>query len=143
MKKTKHITIDATNKLIFQGFPVLLFGTTDRRKHFHPFGIAITSNEAKADFQFVFESLKNISCQIFDDFDYSPSIVIADGDKAISNGFQAAFPLSFDRRVMCFAHVIRRIDAQLKSFVSPSQKAIKEQIRNDILFIIVKKILEI
>ena len=47
--------------------------------------------------------------------------------------FEAAFPSQFERRVMCFAHVIRKIDAQLKSFVSPSQKIMKDQIRHDII----------
>lgn len=56
--KTKHLTIDATYKLIYQGFPVIQFGTTDREKHFHPFGLAITSNETHEDFRFVFDSLK-------------------------------------------------------------------------------------
>lgn len=67
-----------------------------------------------------------------ENFEYKPNTVIADGADAIKNGFDEAFPELFERRVMCFAHVIRKIDAKLKSFVTPMQKHVKFQIRRDI-----------
>lgn len=36
----KIVHADATYKLIWQGFPVLIVGTTDRDKSFHPFALA-------------------------------------------------------------------------------------------------------
>ncbi|CAF1487839.1 unnamed protein product, partial [Rotaria sordida] len=42
---SQHIHADATYKLIWQRFPVLVPGTTNSDKTFHPFGLAICSNE--------------------------------------------------------------------------------------------------
>ncbi|RNA21679.1 hypothetical protein BpHYR1_049475 [Brachionus plicatilis] len=61
--KTKNLTVNATYKLIWQGFPVLMIGTTDRQRHFHPFGICISTNETGDDFRFLFESPEKASYQ--------------------------------------------------------------------------------
>ncbi|CAF2821308.1 unnamed protein product [Rotaria sp. Silwood2] len=53
---SQHIHADATYKLVWQGFPVLVIGTTDFNKAFHPFGLAICSNEKTKDFEFIFKS---------------------------------------------------------------------------------------
>ncbi|CAF4217845.1 unnamed protein product [Rotaria sordida] len=57
---SQHIHADATYKLIWQGFPVLVIGTIDLNKAlFHPFGLAICSNEKKTkDFEFIFNSIQ-------------------------------------------------------------------------------------
>jgi hypothetical protein len=44
------IHADAIYKLVWQGFPVLIVGTTDRDKHFHSFGLAVTTTEQINDF---------------------------------------------------------------------------------------------
>ena len=49
---SKHILADATYKLTSENFPVLTGGTTDKSKSFHPFGIAVTTNEKDIDFAF-------------------------------------------------------------------------------------------
>ncbi|CAF5115349.1 unnamed protein product, partial [Rotaria sp. Silwood1] len=51
---SSHLCSDATYKLVWQGFPVLIIGTTDLNKAFHPFGLAICSNEKTKDFEFIF-----------------------------------------------------------------------------------------
>ena len=51
--KTKHICY----KLIWLGFPVLIVGTTDKAKRFHPFGIGVTSSETSTDFAFIFHAI--------------------------------------------------------------------------------------
>ena len=43
--KTKIIHSDATYKLIWQGFPLLIVWTTDKARKFHPFGLGICTNE--------------------------------------------------------------------------------------------------
>jgi hypothetical protein len=43
---------------MWQGFPVLVHGTTDRSRQFHHIGISVSSNEATADFDFVFKTIK-------------------------------------------------------------------------------------
>jgi hypothetical protein len=59
--KSTKIHADATYKLIWQGFPVLIVGTTDLDRHFHPFGIAVCSNEKTQDFLFVFRALQEVT----------------------------------------------------------------------------------
>lgn len=41
--KSKALHADATYKLLFEGFPVLVVGTTDKNRHFHPLGVALSS----------------------------------------------------------------------------------------------------
>ena len=43
----KKIHADATYKLVWQGFPVLVIGTSDLDRHFHSFGLAVCSDEKK------------------------------------------------------------------------------------------------
>ena len=59
-----HLRADATYKLIWQGYPVLIIGTTDREKAFHPFGLAVSMNETEQDFSFIFESIKQAAQDI-------------------------------------------------------------------------------
>jgi hypothetical protein len=37
--------IDGTYKITYQGFPLLIVGTTDMNREFHPFGLMITKRE--------------------------------------------------------------------------------------------------
>ena len=57
--KSNSINADATYKLVCEGMPVLIFGTTDQDRHFHPFGIQVSSNEKIEDFKFLFQTLKD------------------------------------------------------------------------------------
>ena len=54
----KFLCTDATYKLIYQGFPVLLVGHVDLNRQFHPSCIAVTSGETCEDFSFIFNSIK-------------------------------------------------------------------------------------
>ena len=56
--KTGHICADTTFKLIWQGFPVLAYGTTDLQRHFNPVSIYLCSNESTEDFILIFSNLK-------------------------------------------------------------------------------------
>lgn len=56
---------DATYKLIWQGFLVLICGTTDMRRHFHPFGVGVCVNERQEDFTFIFNTIKQKALHIF------------------------------------------------------------------------------
>ncbi|CAF0981240.1 unnamed protein product, partial [Didymodactylos carnosus] len=52
---SKNLHADATYKLIWQGFPVLVIGTSDYDRKFHPFGLAICYDEKQSDFEFIFK----------------------------------------------------------------------------------------
>jgi hypothetical protein len=53
-----HVHADATYKLIWQGFPLLVFGTTDKVRFFHIFEMAACGNEQTEDFILVFKALR-------------------------------------------------------------------------------------
>jgi hypothetical protein len=53
-----HVNSDATYKMNFQGYPVLMNGTTDRSKAFHPYGLWLTLTENHEDYAFVYEGIK-------------------------------------------------------------------------------------
>lgn len=98
----RHLAIDATYKLNWQGFPVLIVGTTDSDRHFHPLSISICSNERMESFQFILESLKRQVPEL------SPSHLIADASQAIREAFHRVF--GYDRTLlMCWAHAFRNI----------------------------------
>jgi hypothetical protein len=39
----KLLTTDATHKTNWQGYPVILMGTVDLARHFHPYGLLLSS----------------------------------------------------------------------------------------------------
>ena len=92
--------------LIWQGFPVLVIGSSDRDKKFHPLGMAVTTSEAEEDFEFIFKALQGIRGDA-----YKPDVLIADCCDAISNASVQVFGEII--RVHCWAHVIRNIDKKL------------------------------
>ncbi|CAF3230216.1 unnamed protein product [Rotaria sp. Silwood2] len=55
---SSHVCSDATYKLVWQGFPVLIVSTTDLNKAFHSFGLAIYSDEKTKDFEFIFNCIQ-------------------------------------------------------------------------------------
>ncbi|CAF4457980.1 unnamed protein product [Rotaria sp. Silwood2] len=84
---SSHVHADATYKLIWQGFPVLVIGTTDLKKVFHPFGLAICSNEQTKDFEFIFNSVQ-IGLEKINKNLLKPSALISDVADSIKNGFK-------------------------------------------------------
>jgi len=124
-ENVQSINADATYKLNIFGLPVIIIGSTDRRRHFHPLCIAVSTTEKSEDFAFVFHSLKNaIEKELQHDF--SPAILIADAADSITNGFETTFGTEF-KRVVCWAHVVRNIVKKMKEL------RIDEELRNQIL----------
>jgi len=112
----KHIVIDATNKLNYQGYPLEVGGTTYRIRKLHPEFARIVSNETHVAYGFIFSALKDLIkeiCQI----DYCPTNLIADGAEPISNGFCETFKSSKDfpkfKRSMCWFHVMKNVKDRL------------------------------
>lgn len=68
---------DATYKLIWQGFPVIVCGTTDLGRHFHHFGVSVCVNERQEDFAFVFKTLKTAVNSIYN-FTLDFEVLISD-----------------------------------------------------------------
>lgn len=114
----KIICIDATYKLNWNGFPLIVLETVDRRKMFHPLLYACVSHETTEDYGFVFESLIN-AIETFFKEPFEPTTLIADGAMAIRNAFYNVFE-SAELDIMCFAHVIRNI--RKRSFAMRNKK---------------------
>jgi hypothetical protein len=42
-----------------EGYPALTCGTTDKQRHFHPYGLGFAFNETEDDFAFIFDAIKH------------------------------------------------------------------------------------
>ena len=89
--------------MTYQGYPVLLVGTSDKNNVFHPFALAITKNEKTKDYEFIFRAV-----EMFSD-DWKPRVLLADASEAITAAFQKVFgtPLV---RIMCFLHMTQNVE---------------------------------
>lgn len=105
---SSHINADATYKLIWQGYPVLIIGTTDLNKMFHPFGLAICSNEKTKDFQFIFNSIQ-IDMQKINKELLKPTALVADAADAIKSGFKNVFNNEYNQ-IMCWSHMKTKVE---------------------------------
>lgn len=120
------ICIDATYKLNWNGFPLIILGTVDRAKKFHPLSYACATGETTVDYKFVFEAIKN-ALEIYFESSFQPSILIADGAIPIRNAFFEVFE-SATLGIMCFPHVIRNIRKR-KFKVQSNKELILDDIR--------------
>jgi hypothetical protein len=102
-KRGDLLAIDATYKVIFQGYPLIIGGTIDFQRHFHPIVAAVCSRETSEDYEFVCKAIKN-KCP-----NYNPSNLLADGAHEITNGFEKVFGAGF-KRIMCWAHAQRKME---------------------------------
>ncbi len=84
------------------------------RRVFHATSLSICSGEIGDDYAFVFWSVKTMIDKLFfgEISTYRPTILIADGADAITNGFIMALGECLIR-IMCWAHVVRAVDKRL------------------------------
>lgn len=120
LKNKKKICIDATYKLNWLGFPLMVLGSVDRNKRFHPFIYACCSNETGLDFKFIFDAIRKAIKTHFNG-EFEPEILIADGSHAIRNAFFDSFE-SAKIHIMCYVHVLRNCYKQ--PFTSKNNKAL-------------------
>ena len=118
-----NLHADGTYKLMWQGFPVLVVGSSDKNKKFRPMGLAVASSETTEDYMFMFNTLKQSCGQ-----NYHPAVLIADCADTIMNASVQIFGHNLVR-VHCWAHVIRNIDKKLV-LVPENERA---EVRADIL----------
>lgn len=120
LSSMQTICIDATYKLNWMGLPLIILGTVDRMKRFHPMIYACTSRETTADYAFVFSSVKKGIATYIPEKLFAPKRIIADGAEQIRNAFYEVFEESAEIDIMCFAHVIRNI--RKRPFASKNSK---------------------
>lgn len=68
---------DATYKLNWEGYPVIVVGTSDSNKKFHPICLSVSSDETKLSFQYVFQTLLQEAPTL------KPTNLVADASVAI------------------------------------------------------------
>ncbi|KAK7601962.1 hypothetical protein V9T40_009403 [Parthenolecanium corni] len=120
--KSHMVQADATHKLTWQGYLFLLVGTSDANYVFHPLAVGITKGEEQDDFAFIFKALHAAVLE------WKPSVLLADGSEAITNGFIAAFGAP-QVRLMCYFHVIKNLEKYLRPL---SQNGVSLQLKEDI-----------
>ena len=108
--KSEHLMADATYQIVWEGYKVFLTGTSDRRRHFHPFTVSICTQH---DYAFIFKVLES-SIFAINSKRYRPKQVIGDGAGAITNGCLVGFENCIYDRLMCWSHVIRNCDKNMK-----------------------------
>lgn len=100
------IHADSTYKILYQGYPIQVFGTTDKQRKFHLIAVGVSSNENEDTFGFMFEAIRsglNNICHEQAKFE----VLVADAAMAIQNGFKKVFP---DGKVMtCWYHVKKNV----------------------------------
>jgi hypothetical protein len=114
-----------------KGYPVLICGTTDKHKQFHPFSLNICSHETEDDYAFMFAAIRKAAKKFYD-YEYRANTLIADAAPAIHNGFMKAFNYSSlhdFKRVMCWSHVYRNCEGKLKSIQADIRDSILEDIK--------------
>ncbi|OAF65399.1 hypothetical protein A3Q56_06891 [Intoshia linei] len=78
-----YIQAHATYKLICQGYPVLIAGTSDMNKRFHPVNLAVITEEKTEDYEFLFKSIKSGMLQLSIAKEFN--ILVADASYAVTN----------------------------------------------------------
>ncbi|KAJ8713391.1 hypothetical protein PYW07_013761 [Mythimna separata] len=111
-RDVKVIHADATYKLVWQGFPVLVVGSTDKNKRFHPFGLGVATNEEKEDFKLLFDAIKINIFNLYSQ-NFKPEVLVCDAAKAIQNAFIEVFGEDVTIR-MCWAHAKKKIQARVE-----------------------------
>lgn len=102
----KNVSADGTYKIMWQGFPLIVVGAIDRQKHFHVTAIVVTSNERKAEYEFVFRSLKE-GVEKQSKCAFTPEALISDYAMAIRSAFFSVFGQT--QNIICSVHLFRKL----------------------------------
>lgn len=112
--------VDATYKLIWQGFPVLIIGTTNKNRKFYPLCLGVATNEQKEDFELVFNGLKENILSLLE-VDFKPKVLVSDAAQAIKNAFLEVFGSDTTVR-MCWAHAIKNMKKKVDKTVEKKER---------------------
>lgn len=116
---------DATYKLNFRGYPLLVFGTTDAQRAFHIIGLGISYGETADEYAFCFKAIKDLTFRVLGK-EIGFDILVSDAAAAIQNGFEEVFPGR--DKVSCYFHLKKRVEGYDKF----KSKGNKESIISDI-----------
>lgn len=109
--KYKTICVDATYKVVYNGFPLLIMGSIDANRRFHLIAASLCVSETTTDFKFFFEAVKKGVALIGHSLE--TKVLISDAAPSIMNAFNDSFE-SAERNVVCWAHVKRNLFQKTK-----------------------------
>lgn len=104
--KCNMVQIDATHKIVWEGFPIFVIGSTDQNRLFHPFGISVSGGESEKEFGFIFSAIKKYNPN------WSPAYLLSDCADAIMLGFKNIMGPP-EKRLLCYFHVLKRLKENL------------------------------
>jgi hypothetical protein len=107
-RKSRMMQTDGSYKLVWQGYPIILVGTSDVNNTFHPFVLAILKGETEDDYAFAFEAIRQW------DANWKPDMLLADGSDAITAAYMKVFGVPVVR-IMCYFHVRHNCEKYLKT----------------------------
>ncbi|KAH7708369.1 hypothetical protein AAVH_24386 [Aphelenchoides avenae] len=128
--ESKQLQADATSSVNWHNWPLLVLGLSDLNRHCIATMLAVGKSEDTYVYSGVFLALKNRG--------YNPESVLGDGAGAITAAAKRHFPRAL--RLMCFPHLIRRVDVHKKSMPQELQEAFRSDIcmlqysRNEVEF---------
>lgn len=105
----EFLQTDATYKLTYLGFPLIIVGTSDVSRHFHPVCFAFSSNEASENFKMTFEAL------ITAKQNFRPNALLADCAAAITKAFFDVFGET--KRIYCWFHVYKAMKKRMNELI--------------------------
>lgn len=97
----------------WEGFPLIVLGTTDMDRKFHLLGLCLVTSETKEDYTFMFESVNIGLDKINVDDRLEPSVIVADAAQSIKNAALQVFAETIKIR-MCYFHVVKNLKTLLK-----------------------------
>jgi hypothetical protein len=106
------LATDATRKSNWKGFSLILMGTNDVAKQFHPFGLLLSLKAKKKDFKFGFKALSTLCRRLNDQMRYKPSKLLADNSSTITKAFKKQFKYLPNKRIVCWTHALRNWDGK-------------------------------
>ena len=104
------LVTDSARKSNWKGFSLILMGTTDASRQFHPFGLLLSLKAKKKDFKFGFKVLITLCRHLNDGMRYRPSKLLADNSSIITKAFKKQFKRLPDKRIVCWTHALRNWD---------------------------------
>ena len=111
MVASKVFQIDATYKVNWNGYPVIVAGVADANKSFFPCVISVVSSETTEDYSFVMRSIKDgvsTHCGV----DFNPEVVVADMAKSITAAAIEVFPGAIRR--VCWFHLKKAVEQRAR-----------------------------
>ena len=107
---------DATYKVTWHGYPLLVAGYTDRANHFHLAAVSLCSTEKSSDFAPLFQSIYDRRPDLL------PTMLLTDASESMYNALPKEW--SHVTRGMCYVHVYRNVENAAKKYVKSQSKRI-------------------